>query len=263
MDNYNSLLLWALFSLIAVSGAAPIHAQERQVYELKTYTLENGTQEQLVDHYLKEAYLPALKRSGIGPVGVFKVRPGEEGKSDLTILVLTPFTSLEQFRELEQRLLADTTYLQQGKKYLEAPHDTPPYLRISTTLLRAFKDMPQLRATVLEGERKDRVYELRSYESATEALYRNKVKMFNEGGEVTLFDKLGFNAVFYGEVLSGNSMPNLMYMTTFKDQESRDAHWKSFSDAPEWKTLSALPEYQNNVSHIDILFLYPTDYSDY
>ncbi len=87
--------------------------------------------------------------------------------------------------------------------------------------------------------------------------------MFNEGGEITLFDELGFNAVFYGEVLSGSQMPNLMYMTTFANQESRDAHWKLFVDSSTWKTLSAMPEYQNNISHMDIQFLYPTEYSDY
>ena len=86
--------------------------------------------------------------------------------------------------------------------------------------------------------------------------------MFNEGGEVTLFKRLGFNAVFYGEVLSGSRMPNLMYMTTFENQASRDEHWKAFSNDPEWKKLSSMPEYQNNVSKINIYFVYPTEYSD-
>jgi hypothetical protein len=36
------------------------------------------------------------------------------------------------------------------------------------------------------------------------------------GGEVPLFVRLGFNAVFYGEVIVGSHMPNLMYMTTFE-----------------------------------------------
>jgi len=58
-------------------------------------------------------------------------------------------------------------------------------------------------------------------------------------------------------------MPNLMYMTTFDNKESRDAHWDTFEKSPVWKKLSSLPEYQNNVSHIDITFLYPTSYSDY
>ncbi|RYY53438.1 MAG: NIPSNAP family containing protein, partial [Chitinophagaceae bacterium] len=87
------------------------------------------------------------------------------------------------------------------------------------------------------------------------------VQMFNEGGEVRLFDRLGFDAAFYGEVISGPVRPNLMYMTRFENKVARDAHWKAFGDDAEWKTISAKPEYQNNVSHIDITFLRPTVYS--
>jgi hypothetical protein len=87
--------------------------------------------------------------------------------------------------------------------------------------------------------------------------------MFNEGGEVTLFKRLNFNAVFYAEVLAGDRTPNLMYMTTFENRAERDAHWKAFVDDPEWKKLSSMPEYQKNVSKIDIFFIRPTVYSDY
>ena len=69
--------------------------------------------------------------------------------------------------------------------------------------------------------------------------------------------------MFYGEVVSGGKMPNLMYLTTFANQESRDAHWKAFVDSPEWKALLKMDKYKNTISHMDIVFLYPTDYSDY
>jgi NIPSNAP len=89
------------------------------------------------------------------------------------------------------------------------------------------------------------------------------VQMFNQGDEVGLFKRLGFNAVFYADVISGNRMPNLMYMTTFANQASHDAHWKAFVDDPYWKKLSAMPEYQHNVSKINIYLLRPTEYSDF
>ena len=99
-------------------------------------------------------------------------------------------------------------------------------------------------------------------EGHTEKIFRNKVKMFNDGDEVGLFKRLGFNAVFYGEVIAGSRMPNLMYMTTFPNKASRDEHWKAFSADPQWVSLKSMGEYQNNVSKIDIYFLHPTDYSD-
>ena len=114
----------------------------------------------------------------------------------------------------------------------------------------------------LTGDKKSRVYELRSYESPTEKLYRTKVKMFNVGDEVGIFNRLGFNAIFYAEVLAGKKMPNLMYMTSFESMEERDAHWKAFGSDPEWEKLKADKQYDNTVSHIDITFLYPAEYSD-
>ncbi|RYE52355.1 MAG: NIPSNAP family containing protein, partial [Sphingobacteriales bacterium] len=76
------------------------------------------------------------------------------------------------------------------------------------------------------------------------------------------FKRLGFNAVFYGEVIAGSRMPNLMYLTTFENKTDRDAHWKAFGADAYWKELSAMPNYKNNVLKNDTKFFYPTDYSD-
>ena len=134
---------------------------------------------------------------------------------------------------------------------------------METILLKAFSMSPFMKLPKLESPKNQRVYELRSYESSSEKIFRNKVHMFNEGGEIDIFSKLNFNAVFYGEVIAGAKMPNLMYMTTFENKEDRDAHWASFSVDPDWKHLSSLPEYKNNVSSSEIIFLRPADYSDY
>ena len=86
--------------------------------------------------------------------------------------------------------------------------------------------------------------------------------MFNEGGETNIFEKVGSNAIFYGEVLSGAAMPNLMYMTSYKNMESNKEHWNAFRKHPDWEILKNKPEYANTVSHIDKWMLFPTDYSD-
>ena len=234
----------------------------QEFYQLKIYDLESVAQESVVDSYLRDAFLPGLKRLGFENIGVFKVHPNDVD-SVQKIYVLIPFEELNQFQKYEGILNADSLYVEKGKAYLSAAHDNPPYKRIESILLKAFKDFSTLQPNTLDGPRSERIYELRSYESPSEEIYRNKVHMFNEGGEIKLFKRLGFNAVFYADVISGPSMPNLMYMTTFTDQKSRDEHWKSFVDAPEWKKMSSDPFYANNVSHADIYFLYPTEYSDY
>jgi hypothetical protein len=104
---------------------------------------------------------------------------------------------------------------------------------------------------------------LRSYESATEAKAVKKIQMFNQGGEIKLFDQLGFNALFFGEVLVGSHKPNLMYMITFSDMASHDTKWKSFGTHPEWKRLSSMEEYKNTVSKANPYLLHPASYSDF
>lgn len=233
-----------------------------QYYQLKTYRFDSEDQQAVTEAYLKDAFLPAAKRLEIGPIGVFKPRP-ESDDSTLSVRVLVPFESLDEYAGFAASLLADSVYLADGAAYLEAAHDNPPCKRMEVVLTKAFSDMPVMAVPKLDGPRADRIYELRSYESATEAIFQNKVDMFNAGGEVILFDKLGFNAVFYSEVIAGPVMPNLMYMTTHADSASRKANWDSFVNSPEWKAMSSDPKYQNNVSHIDIYFLYPTAYSEY
>ena len=252
----------AVVLLIAFSGTLTAQKSKRDFYQLKVYTLASDAQEKAVDKYLEEAFLPALHRAKIQSVGVFKPIPNEKDTVRKTY-VLIPFSSMDQFLKLDQTLDKDAQYQTAGAAYIDAPFNQAPYARIESTLLQAFTDMPNMATPKLDGPKSKRVYELRSYESATEKLYVNKVDMFNAGGEITLFDKLGFNAVFYGEVLSGSKMPNLMYMTTFSDMDSRNEHWKAFSAAPEWKTLSAMPKYQKNVSKNDTMLLYPAEYSDY
>jgi hypothetical protein len=231
-------------------------------YVLQIYTLATAEQETITDAYLQHGLLPALKRQQISTVGVFKWRP-EVQDSLIQRFVLYPISSPNSLDLINERLEKDDELWNNNKSFLEAPHDTPPYQRIETIYLKAFKEMSKMQASNVEGKREDRVYELRSYESPTQALFINKVHMFNEGGEVALFDRLGFNAVFYAEVLAGPNMPNLMYMTTFKNMETREHLWKAFVDSPEWQGLINDPYYNNNVSKADILLLCPTEYSDY
>ena len=262
------LSLFLIVLLIAGCGTAKNTASNSSAattpgyYTLQIYHLATPDQMNLVENFLKTAYLPALRRHGISAVGVFKPTANDTA-TDKRIVVFTPYRSLQQFETTTLQLQTDITLEQQAPAYVNAPYNSPPYTRIETILLRAFKDMPFAEVPRLTGAKSTRIYELRSYEGPTEKLYQNKVHMFNEGGEVPLFKRLNFNAVFYGSVLAGAHMPNLMYMTSFENMADRDAHWKAFGEDPEWKVLSAKPEYQHNVSRNDILFLTPTDYSDY
>lgn len=250
----------SLFLLLTLASfLAPV---KPTFYELRLYRLADDNDEKRMDQYLQSALLPALHRKGIAAVGVFKTLPSDTLHPHL-LYVLIPHKSIEQFEKVNASLPDDPQYQKDGSDYINADYSDPTYLRMETILLKAFKLAPQLQTPSLTGPRKDRIYEMRSYEGATEKLYQKKVHMFNEGNEIALFKRLNFNAVFYAETLVGSHMPNLMYMTTFENKADRDKHWDTFVNDSEWKTLKEKPEYQHTVSKNDTLFLYPTEYSDY
>ncbi|MCU7550841.1 NIPSNAP family protein [Chitinophagaceae bacterium LB-8] len=234
---------------------------KQEFYEIRVYHLQNKEQENRVDRYLKDALLPALHRQGYERVGVFKP-VGNDTSSNKRVYVLIPYKKLEHFLSLEKDIQKDKVYLEKGADYINTAYNNPAYARIESILLQAFEGMPLGSKPGLKSPCSERIYELRSYESASEKIYANKVEMFNKGDEIGIFNKLGFNAVFYGEVLAGCTKPNLMYMTSFENMEERDKHWKTFGSDPAWKALSSKPEYKNNVSKHIITFLQATDYSD-
>jgi hypothetical protein len=234
----------------------------REFYKLTVYHFSTAAQENSLDDYFKNALLPALHRAGISKAGVFKSWANDT-TADKLMYVLVPIKSLDKLKSLPQQLEKDPQYILAAESYSNADPKNPPYNRMETIVLRAFELAPQLQTPSLKSPKNERVYELRSYESATEKKFENKVKMFNQGDEIGIFKKLNFNPIFYSEVIAGSKMPNLMYMTSFENKADRDEHWKNFGSDPQWKQLSAMPEYQNNVSHIDVNFLYPTDYSDF
>ncbi|HYK56000.1 MAG TPA: NIPSNAP family protein [Flavisolibacter sp.] len=260
MKRATQLSSFFIFFLLICCGP-DAKAQQRQYIELRVYHLADTAQLSSVHRFLQTAYLPALHKQGIKTVGVFTAI-GNDTAADKRIYVLTPFASLKKMEELPRKLEKDAQYQENGAAYLNAAHNGTPYKRFETILLQAFEFMPAVVKPQLTGDKSNRVYELRSYEGPTEKFYKNKVQMFNQGGEIDIFKRLGFNAVFYGEVLFGSRMPNLMYMTSFENKAARDAHWKAFGEDAAWKKLSAMPEYKNNVSKNEIVFLTPADYSD-
>ncbi|MBK0381012.1 NIPSNAP family protein [Mucilaginibacter segetis] len=254
---FTALLLFAVLLLPALNASA---AKSGYYYQIKIYHFKDKEQQQLTDAYLKDQYLPTLHKMGFKDIGVFK--PVGNDTTDLRTYVFIPFVSWKSMETFDANVYKTDSAAISGKNYIDAESKNPPYLRMETIVLKAFATRPFPAAPKLTADHDDRIYELRSYESPTEKYHYNKVRMFNSG-ETDLFDRLKFNPVFYGDVIAGSHMPNLMYLTTFNSKEDRDKHWDAFSNDPQWKDLSGRAEFQNNVSKADIIFLHPTIYSDF
>jgi hypothetical protein len=233
--------------------------KSRQYYELRQYHVQSGRQQKTTDAFLRDALVPALNRLGISPVGVFNV---EIGEGSPRFHVLLPAASVDVLATAETHLGLDAEYLKAGAPFLTAPADQPAMVRIESSLMIAFEGWPNLKLPAATTDHKDRLFELRTYESPSDQDHRRKVEMFNSG-EFEVFEKAGFWQVFFGDVLIGSKLPCLTYMVGFPSLAARVDEWKTFGSLPEWKKLTGSPRYsfESIVSNITNTILRPTDYS--
>jgi hypothetical protein len=233
-----------------------LNRNSSEFYELRTYNLSSERQQKLVEDYFEKAAIPALNRIGVNNIGVFKeLKPTGQTK----IYALIPYSSIEAFITVNQKLENDKAYKDAGTAYLNAPATEPAYDRIESSLLTAFAHMTKMNVPA----KKDRLFELRRYEHATESAGKKKLEMFNDAGEIDIFKRLDFNPVFFGETIIGDHRPNLIYMVTFDDMAAHDHNWKAFGGDAEWKKISSIPDYADAklVSHITSTFLSPLNCS--
>lgn len=251
-------------SLAASASASLMHGEAasgrdrmatREFYELRYYQLHRGPGVAVTNAYLRDAAIPALNRIGIRQIGVFNIMVGPESPS---LYVLIPHPSAESVLTAWERVRSDREYLDAGAVFLDAPASNPPFVRVEGELMVAFPFHPRITPPAAGP----RVFELRTYESATKRANLTKIKMFGSG-EIDIFRRVGFHPVFFGEKLIGSRWPNLTYMLASSSIEERNKHWAAFGADPEWKSLSSIAEFsdQQIVSNITNYLLSPAPYS--
>lgn len=250
-----------LFLLLVGMAGLATQAQ-KNFYQILEYHYQNTLQEQKLDGFISGALLPFLHQAGYNHIGVFAPLANDTS-TDKNIFVLLTLPSLNNAATWNKALWSSGMLKEKCPEYWNTPHEQPAYSRMESIIIEAWDRAATLQLPKLQSPLAQHIYELRSYESPSEKYYRSKVQMFNEGGEIQLFARLGFNAVFYGDVIAGSRMPNLMYLTCFENMEARNAHWKDFFNSPEWKKLISMKEYDNNVNKADIILMRAKSYSDF
>lgn len=245
-------LAGGLLAAAAPGAAGGAEAKKRtpEWYELRTYHLRVGHAKVMTD-FLAETALPALRRLGVGPVGVFETTVGPQMPE---LQVLIPHESPAGVATLPARLGADAAY-QKGVTAL-APTTPPPYQRMDSVLLAAFDRFPRLEPPPID---KPRIFELRTYESPTEAAHLKKMEMFTKLGELEIFRRCGLTPVFFARTMVGPRLPSFMYLLTFPDMAAREKAWATFRADPEWQKLKATPGYTDAeiMSNITDILLRP------
>jgi hypothetical protein len=227
----------------------------REYYLLRRYQLQAGPQTKLVEGYFGEALIPALSRLGMGPIGAFKLDYGPETPA---FYVLIPGRSIEALATIDLQLGQNASFLRAADPFWNAPATAPAFLRMESSLFAAFEGWPRLIPPVTTATKSKRIFQLRTYESPSNAAHVRKVEMFHKG-EFEIFQKAGCHPVFFGDAMIGSRLPQLTYMLSFPDLAELEKGWAAFSADPDWKKLSSSPRYSYEaiVSDISNLVLSP------
>jgi hypothetical protein len=237
---------------VAQSTPAP---NAREHYLIRRYQLQAGPQTKLVESYFGDALIPALTRIGMGPIGAFKLDYGPETPA---FYLLIPGRSVEALASIELLLVKDAEFMKAGEPFWNASATAPAFLRMESTLLAAFEGWPRLTPPAATATKSKRIFQLRTYESPSDAAHVRKVEMFHKG-EFEIFQKAGCHPVFFGDTLIGPRLPNLTYMLSFDNMQELEKGWAAFSSDPDWKKLQSSPRYSYEaiVSNISNLILSP------
>lgn len=228
--------------------------------EWRSYRLRFGPMEGRFAEFAKNAFVPALNRAGVKPVGAFTVLFGPDSP---TVHLLLAHPDADSIVSLGSRLEADPEYRRAGAGFLGLPPTDPPFVRLESTLMAAFETVPRIEVPVERLAVPSRIFELRTYESHNRTAGARKIDMFEAGGEISIFRRLGMAPVFFGRNLVGSRLPGLTYMLGFPDLATREKCWAAFRDDAEWVKLRSTPGLSNAeiLTNITVELLRPTDYS--
>jgi len=242
-----------LAAVPAVESMASVQssgAKEKEIYEWRIYTLTEGKTD--LDNFYQQVLIPAYNTFNIS-VGAFSLYKKEDREKRFYLFVYPDITT---FHQVKQNIWKNESFCKAARPFYEASAVNPVYTAFETFLCEAFDRIPQL-----SRPDKDRtIFEFRNYKSPNEEANQRKVKMFNVD-EMAIFDKVGINPVCYGEVLAGPRMPSLIYLTWYKDIDTRNEAWKKFGEHPDWLRIKSLPEYANTATDNKNVLLSPMSYS--
>lgn len=107
----------------------------------------------------------------------------------------------------------------------------------------------------------NRVYELRTYTCYEGKLDALKARFRDH--TIEIFNRHGMESIGYWVPQDAErSKTTLIYILAHPSREAARKHWAEFSSDPEWKKVSADSEANGKiVSHVDSVFMDPTDFS--
>jgi hypothetical protein len=244
---------FALFAGFAsCTGQTTTPMEQKEIYEWRIYSL-NGDGAEL-DNFFRDILIPAYNRKGV-KVGAFKPYNPEEQEMRYMVFI---YPDLETCHRLKSEIWEDATFMNAAQEFYNttAIVSNRLYSNYETYLSEAFSSIPVHR----KPDSNRTLFEFRVYWSPNEEANKRKVRMFDEG-EIDIFDKTGINSVLYGDIIAGPRTPALLYLTWYKDADTRAEAWSQFRVHPDWQRMSRDPQYANTATNNRNVLLSPMPYS--
>jgi hypothetical protein len=254
MKRRNFIKTAGALSVIPAMGMASSAESSgaKEIYEWRIYTLTGDGNS--LDSFFKDVLFPAYNRKKV-KTGAFRLyRVKEDEKEQRHVVFVYP--DIQTYLRVKKDIWNDRDFRQKAQAFYDTTAPAPVYSEFVSYLSEAFDKIPVHR----KPDPSRTLFEIRIYHSPNEEANRRKVTMFNKD-EIDLFDKVGIHSVLYGEILSGPNMPALLYLTWYKDEQTRGEAWEQFRNHPDWKRMSSLPEYAHTATRNQSIFLSPMDYS--
>ena len=151
-------LITAAVALGAPSQGATI---KNAIFELRYYRMRNSAQIQRTTDFLGKHYMPAAQRAGFGPMGFFNQLIADQGPF---VLALTSYPSIADIETGMEKMKSDKEF-QKGLNEYNSMTELS-YIRMESSLLRAFDSIPGIEIPPGDAKRAPRIFELRTYESS-------------------------------------------------------------------------------------------------
>lgn len=250
-------------TLVATGAFAPFAAAaegapKQELIDITVFKLRNGAdnQRRRATEFLR-TYVPVLRRAGAGAVGAFASSIGEDTPY---LMLLTSYAGLAELQAASAKTRSDADFEGAAEKWYAGG---VPYVRAEASLLKAFDCFPSVVPPKVEGDRRGRVFELRTYESENYNTLRGKISMFGNG-EIDIFHSVGMKPVFFGETIYGRNLPKLTYMLAHDSMAAREKAWGAFGQSPEWRKMIADPNHSDAklVTNISVALLSALPFSD-
>lgn len=249
--RWQATLVLALVGLSSLSSAA--WAEDKAVYELRTYTTAPGKLAVLVERFGKHN-LPLFEKHGIKLVGAWTPAKPDDLGDRLVYLVSFPS---RQAAETAWRAFSSDPEWQAifGKEKEE--HGTV------VTKVENFFLAPTDYSPTPTGSDGAHLYELRTYTASPGKLdaLNSRFRQHTLG----LFSKHGMTNVVYMVPTDDEhgADDTLVYFLAHADQAAADASWKGFRDDPEWQKVRAASEADGTrlAAKVVSVYLKPTAFS--